>query len=373
MTNRTSLQHLHIAGFRSLADIEIRDLPGVSVLIGANGAGKSNLIRFFEMVSWMLKSRAMEEFITRQGGADDQLFRGSGITPRMEAALTMRTAAGRNEYRFALAHAHPDRLMFVDEAFRFSRETIGGEQDWVHLGSGHTEARILESAQREGPIGQTAGVIVSLLRSCAVYQFHDTSHESRFKKRWDAADNAQLRSHGGNLAAVLLKLEREDIRRYETICTHIGRVLPVFARFEIEETNGTVLLRWRAKGTERTYGAHLTSDGSLRLFALVTLLNLHAEMLPDVLLLDEPELGLHPAAIGLIAGMVKQRSVDRQIIVATQSPRFVDSFDVDEIILLDLCDGRTVCRKLDPDEYQVWLDEFAPGELWEKNLVGGRP
>ena len=148
------------------------------------------------------------------------------------------------------------------------------------------------------PGGQTARVIVTLLRNCSVYQFHDTSSGSRFKKRWDATDNAQLRSHGGNLGAVLLRLEREDIRRFEMICYHIGRVLPVFDRFEIEETNGTVLLRWKAKGTDSTFGAHLTSDGSLRLFALVTLLNLPAEMLPDVVLLDEPELGLHPAAIG---------------------------------------------------------------------------
>ena len=157
------------------------------------------------------------------------------------------------------------------------------------------------------------------------------------------------------------------------ICYDIGRVLPVFDRFEVEETNGTVLLRWKAKGTDGTFGAHFTSDGSLRLFALVTLLNLPADMLADVVLLDEPELGLHPAAIGLIAGMIKQRSVDRQIIVATQSPRFVDSFDLDEIIVLDFCDGQTECRKLDPEEYRIWIEEFAPGELWEKNLLGGRP
>ena len=60
------------------------------------------------------------------------------------------------------------------------------------------------------------------------------------------------------------------------------------------------------------------------------------------------------------------------LIVATQSPQFVDAFDVDEIIVLELCDGRTVCRKLNGDEYQVWLDEFAPGQLWEKNVLGGR-
>ena len=373
MSNRASVEHLHISGFRSLADVEIRDLPGVAVLIGANGAGKSNLIRFFEMMSWMLKSRRLGEFVTLQGGADDQLFRGDSVSRRMDATVTMRTDAGRNEYRFALAHAHPDRFMFVDEAFRFNRATIDDEQKWFHLGSGHTEAKIPEAAQSDGPAGQTARVIVTLLRSCSVYQFHDTSFGSRFKKRGEAADNARLRSDGGNLGAVLLRLEREDIRRFEMICYHIGRVLPVFDRFEVEETNGTVLLRWKAKGTDSTFGAHLTSDGSLRLFALVTLLNLPAEMLPDVLLLDEPELGLHPAGIGLIAGMIKQRSVDRQIIVATQSPRFVDSFDLDEIIVLNLRDGRTECRKLDPDEYRTWIEEFAPGELWEKNLLGGRP
>ena len=367
------LERIRIRGFRSLADIEIEDLSHISVMIGANGSGKSNLIRFFEMVSWMLKSRSMAEFITRQGGADDQLYCGSTVTPRMAATLTIGTDAGRNEYQFALAHAHPDRLMFVDEAFRFKRETIDAEPDWFHLDSGHTEAKILETAQSDGPGSQTARVIVALLRSCAVYQFHDTSNDSRFKKRCDSSDNAQLRSHGGNLAAILLRLEREDIRRFDMICNHIGRVLPVFDRFEIEETRGTALLRWKAKGTDKTFGAHLTSDGSLRLFALVTLLNLPSDMLPGVVLLDEPELGLHPAAIGLIAGMINQRRLDRQFVVATQSPRFVDSFGLDEIIVLELRDGRTEFRRLDPDEYRHWIEEFSPGQLWEKNVLGGRP
>ena len=356
-----------------MADVEIQNLPRAAVLIGANGSGKSNLVRFFEMMSWMLKARRLARFITLLGGADDQLFRGSKVTPKMEATLTLRTNAGRNEYRFALVHAHPDRFMFVDEAFRFKRETIDAEPEWFHLDSGHTEARILERGQSDEPGNQTARVIVAMLRSCAVYQFHDTSNESRFKKRWESDDNAQLHSHGGNLAAVLLRLEREDIRRFEMICYHIGRVLPVFDRFDIEDVNGTVLLRWRAKDTDKAYGAHLTSDGSLRLFALVTLLNLPSYMLPDVVLLDEPELGLHPMAIGLIASMVKQRSVDRQIIVATQSPRFVDAFELEEIIVLDLHDGRTECRRLDAPEYQRWIDEFSPGQLWEKNLLGGRP
>ena len=391
MPNR--IESIRIKGFRSLADVEIEHLPRLAVLIGANGSGKSNVIRFFEMMSWMLRARRLAEFVERHGGASDQLFGGSKRSPRMEAEVAMRTDAGRNDYRFVLAHAHPDRFMFTEEAFRFSRENWPAEAGWQHLGSGHAEARIVEAAQSPegsnfgsmsagGPFSTprdinpiTARVLVHLLRNCAVYQFHDTSDDSNFKKRWDTEDNNYLRSHGGNLASILLRLEREDIERFETICHHIGRILPVFDRFQIEESYGKVLLRWKAREMEETLGPHLTSDGSLRFFALATLLNLPPGMLPDVILLDEPELGLHPTAISLLGGMIGALAEERQVIVATQSPLLVDAFGLDEIVVLDLREGRTQARRFDPkaSEYRHWLEEYTTGELWQKNLLGGRP
>ncbi len=373
---RTRIESVRIEGFRSLRSVELSDLPDATVLIGANGSGKSNFIRFFEMLSWMLRSRRLGDFILRQGGADDQLYRGNRVTPRMEAEIRLRTTRGTNDYRFALSYASPDRFFFSEEQFRFNSDEQPGEAPWQRLEGGHREAMIVEAAQSAiADVNQTtAWVIVNLLRSCAVYQFHDTAAGSNFEKEWDASDNGQLRSDGGNLAAVLHRLEREDVRRYDLICRHIGRILPGFDRFTIDETHGTVLLRWNAKGADKTFGAHLTSDGSLRFFALVTLLNLPAEMLPDVILLDEPELGLHPAAIALIGDMIQALAKERQIIVATQSPLLVDSFGLDEIIVLDLQDGETHFRPLDPDAYRQWLDDsFSTGELWQKNLLGGRP
>ncbi len=378
MSGRIKLKSIRILGFRSLADVELSDLGNASVLIGTNGSGKSNFMRFFEMLGWMLRFRRLGEFLERCGGADDQLYGGHQVTPAMQAEISLEANKGRNDYRFTLAYAHPDQLMFTDEAFRFSRNDLPSDADWIHLpGSGQREAQVVETAHspQKSKINQTtARTITHLLRNCVVYQFHDTSDNSSFKTSWDVEDNNILRSNGGNLAAILYRLEHEDHRRFELICRRIGRVLPIFDRFQIENSYGKVQLRWKAKGTDKTFGAHLTSDGSLRFFALVTLLHLPREMLPDIVLLDEPELGLHPAAIALTGDMIKALSLDVQIIVATQSPLLVDVFDLDEILVLEADDGRTNFRRLAVDDYRHWLeDNFAPGELWQKNLIGGRP
>ena len=342
-----TIDSVRIRGFRSLKDVEISGLPKAAVMIGANGSGKSNFIRFFEMLSWMLRAQQLGEFVGRHGGADDQLYGGNAVTPRMDAEITLRTEQGRNDYRFALSYAHPDRFLFTEEAFRFHRADLPcTEPNWQFPGggdSGYGEAMIVEAAQSRGYSEEvnkiTARVIVNLLRGCAAHQFHDTSFRSNFKKNWDITDNDSLRSHGGNLAPILHRLEREDLARYNLICRHIRRMLPVFERFVLNESYGKVYLRWQAKGMDKTIGPHLTSDGSLRLFALITLLNLPGEMLPDVILLDEPELGLHPSAVSLIGAMISSLSEERQVILATQSPLLVDSFQLEEIIVTEMEDG----------------------------------
>ena len=371
------IERLHVRGFRSLADVELCPVAGANVLIGANGSGKSNFVHFFNMLSWMLKSRRLAEFVSREGGADDQLHGGNDITPRLDAEITIRTDTGRNDYRFSLMYAHPDQLLFSDEAFRYSRDDFDTEAEWNHLGAGHREALIVRAGQGNhaglAASRWTARTVTHLLRNCAAYQFHNTGSTSNFKKTWDAGDHAYMRTDGGNLAAILYRLEHEDLDRYELVCRHIRRVLPGFDCFQIEEQYGKVALRWRSHLLNKTYGAHLTSDGSLRFFALATLLNLPGEMLPGVLVLDEPELGLHPKSIALVGDMIGALAESRQIILATQSPLLVDAFELDEVFVLEMRDGRTELKSPDSVQLETWLDEFSVGEMWQKNLLGGRP
>ena len=371
-----SIESIRIRGFRSLADVDLSGLGPATVLIGPNGSGKSNVLRFLDMLHYMLVLQRLGRFVERQGGANDQLFGGSEATDQIEAEITMRADEGLYDYRFTLEYAHPDRFYFSEESFRHRRGEHPTGTKWQDLGSEHREANLVIAAQSEEfPHLDRAAArqIINTVRRCRVYHFHNTDDRSHFKRSWLISHRNTLRNNGGNLAPVLYRMEREDQRRYARICRYIGRILPGFDHFDMEESNGRVGLSWKADWSDRSFGAHLTSDGSLRTFALVTLLNLPSQMLPDVVLLDEPELGLHPSAVTLIGGMISSLSARKQVIVATQSPLLVNSFEIDQIRVLELQNGCTQALKYDPDEYQRWLEDYSTGELWQRNLLGGHP
>lgn len=392
------IESVTIRGFRSLANVDNLKLPQLTVLIGANGSGKSNFIRFFHMLSEMLYGHNLQRWVALNGGGDDQLFMGARTTPKMDAEISIETPEGFSEYRFSLEHATAgDKLVFVDEAcrFRYSHGAASAlEANWHGLHSGGQEVALLSLIQPPKIINvgvvnpdtgkvfirphkshiYAAGIIIKTLRYGTVFQFHDTSDKAYVRLSWDVTDNAWLRPDGGNLAPILLKLQEVDIARYKLIVKQIGRVLPSFDDFVLQPNGPKVQLRWRGKYSDKTFGTHLTSDGSLRLFCLLTLLNLPQEMLPEVIFLDEPELGLHPHAISLVSTMLKRLSHKHQVIIATQSPYMVDCFNLESIVVADLEGGATVLKNLTREQYQQWLDdEYHVSDLWLKDVIGGTP
>jgi predicted ATPase len=303
----------------------------------------------------------------RHGGGDDQFFMGARKTPRIHAELCLDTEKGQNDYRFDLTHISAgDTVMVMNEAYRYSAHDIPTKAKWSEIDAVGKESSLLEQKHK------TAQTIVNLLRQCSTYQFHDTSINAAIHNRWDVTESFRLRSDGGNLAAVLLDLRKTDGKRYELIVKQIARVLPSFKDFVLEEEAGKVLLRWVGRQSDKVFGSHLTSDGSLRLFCLLTLLNLPPDRLPDVMFFDEPELGLHPHAITLVAEMFKRLSKKRQIFIATQSPYLVDCFELENIIVASANNGETLLRSLPRTQYQEWLDdEYQLSDIWLKQAVGG--
>lgn len=364
-TNR--IRAVTIEGFRSLRDIQNLELPPLTVLIGANGAGKSTLIRFFEMLSWMLKARSLQEFVLRHGGGDDQFFLGARHTPQIRAEIRAQMGDAFLSYGFQLDHLPAgDSVLIQHEHWRGEHPTFPVSSNTSHFG-GLARESLLPELEAEG-----AKQICQLLSQCTTYQFHDTSDKAAIRMRWDVTDSVRLRPDGGNLAAVLLALRDNQFKRYQLVVRQIQRVLPAFKDFVLEPSYGKVDLRWQGQQSDKVFGSHLTSDGSLRLFCLLTLLNLPPEQLPDVMFFDEPELGLHPHAITLVAEMFKRLSVQRQVFIATQSPYLVDCFELENIIVANASNGETVLRNLPRAHYQRWLDEdYLLSDIWLQQATGG--
>ena len=254
MEPESKIDSIKIQGFRSLADVELTDLPNAAVLIGPNGSGKSNVFRFLEMVRQMLRYRRLGEFVARHGGADDQLFGGSGQTSRIYGGAIVKTNSANYQYQFALSPSIDDTLAFEGEYVSLipkgSQTTSTRE-----VPNNGFESVIQTMLQEDDRYYDPVQEMVSFLGGLGIYQFHDTGDNSNFKKRWDLEDNNRLLPHGGNLAAVLHRLERIDVRRYDYLCRQIERVVPNFDRFAIEESYGRVMLRWKAKGSDKTIGA----------------------------------------------------------------------------------------------------------------------
>jgi predicted ATPase len=365
------LQSFSLRGFKTIGDLEDFYLNQITVLIGPNGAGKSNLISFFRFLSWMTTAPGnVQLHIAEVGGASAILHGGATQSREIAARLALSTELGENEYEFRLFHAAGDTLIFAEERFRFSRADIPGKARWKDLGAGHRESKLIEEAESGD---RTAATILSLLRKMVVYQFHNTSSTARMRNKWHVDDNRWLKEDAANLASFLFRLRNSEERYYRRIVETLRLILPFFADFELEPEHDRLLLRWRERGSDRVFAAAQAADGMLRAMALTALLLQPEKSLPNVLILDEPELGLHPYAINVIAGLIRGVASQVQVVLATQSVSLIDHFAPEEIVIAERKGAESSFRRLDTTDLQEWLAEYTLSELWEKNVLGGRP
>ena len=214
------------------------------------------------------------------------------------------------------------------------------------------------------------------LEQWCLYHFHDTGFASPLKKTADVHDNRHLRPNGSNLAAFLYLLSKKHENSYTQIRRTVRLAAPFFDDFNLKPlalNEDKIRLEWRHVGSDAYFDASSLSDGTLRFIALATLLMQPASLRPNLILLDEPELGLHPYAITLLASLLKQASVDSQVIVATQSPILLDHFEPEDVLVAERVDGATELQRLDGEALKIWLEDYSLGQLWEKNELGGRP
>lgn len=338
----TALDNITIRGFKSIKAVEELKLNPVNVLIGANGSGKSNFLEAFNLAREVGQGH-LRDSVAKAGGANRILHFGSRITPRIEISAEFKDG---HQDGLTLQPDNNDSLVAVGILTPGYQPTVFSD----------SRQRYFESWRR--------------------YHFHDAGPASPMKKTADLHDNRFLRPDGSNLAAFLYLLERKYPGSYRLIRRTVQMTAPFFDDFALSPqalNEDKILLEWRHKGSDTYFSAASLSDGTLRFIALTTLLLQPESLRPSVILLDEPELGLHPHAITLLAAMVKSASVDCQVIMATQSPTLVDYFEPEDVIVANRINGEARFERLDAERLEVWLEDYSLGQLWEMNDLGGRP
>jgi predicted ATPase len=360
-----ALDRFVIKGFKSIAAADVT-LRSLNVMIGANGAGKSNLIAAFGLLKEVVDQH-LQLAVARRGGASPLLHNG----PKHTATMRFELHFGRNGYEADLGAAEGDALFFERESCWFQGEGFAKPYT-VPLGAGHRESRLAEEAQHKP--GRTPDHVLATLRSWSIYHFHDTSRSAPVKQRGKIDDNASLRPDAANLAAFLYLLRTTEPPAYRRIVAAIRQVAPFFDDFDLRAdplSEGTIQLEWREHGSDTYFNAHALSDGTLRFVCLATLLLQPRP--PSLVLLDEPELGLHPFAIAQLAAMLQSAATKTQLLVGTQSVTLMNQLEPDDIVMVDRANGASSFRRIGAQEIASWAEDYVLGELWEKNVFGGRP
>ena len=361
------LNKLSVNGFRSIDSCEL-ELQRLNVVIGPNGAGKSNLIGVFRFLDSVL-AKQLQLYIGEHGGPDRLFHHGEKTTPKM----SFRFDFGANAYNFCLKPAVGDTMVFDWETIYFHDTRYPRPWNLV-IGAGHKETVLHETANTSGQGRRVAEHVLHEVRNWVVYHFHDTSASAPAKKTQDIDDNRVFRPDAANLAAFLYWMKLNHATEYRHVVEHVQLVAPFFEDFILEPSRNNankIKLEWKQKESDAYFDGYSLSDGTLRFICLAVLLL--QPSLPSLILVDEPELGLHPFAITILAEMFEAAARRSQVMLATQSVTLLNQFAPEAVIIADHDRRRTCFRRLTEQDLSGWVDDYSVGDLWEKNVIGGRP
>ena len=365
----SAVDWITIAGYRSIDRVERLPLRPINVLIGPNGSGKSNFISVFSFLN-AIRNGGLRNYVLNAGGADRVLHFSSRNTDTLKIHVSFENEL--NQYAIELTPDETDGMFPSQEAVYFWNKALYRRPYNLALSPHEGEAGIsISKNQRE--ITQH---VQNHLDRWRLYHFHDTSAASPMKKTADVNDNRRLRPDGSNLAAYLFLLREKHEESYELIRRTIGLAAPFFEDFQLEPlalNEDKIRLEWSHRGSDAYFDSSSLSDGTLRFMALATLLLQPSSRRPSVIIMDEPELGLHPYAVTLLSSLVKQAAEETQIVLATQSSLLLDHFSPEDVLVTNRVNRATEFTRLEAEELQEWLDEYSLGQLWEKNELGGRP
>jgi len=387
------ISRMEIKGFRSLKNISWA--PGkLNVIIGPNGAGKSNLLRLLELMSVSAQGR-LGKYVQHSGGMEPLVWDGvlEGIRFEIHASeLLPFWMPGRNWLTYGVELARlgrtgtyaigEERLLYfhrqkpeekVEPFAILDREKMNARifdedrKEWIAPQESLLEEETLLS-QTAGPfaINQHIPLFRQQLSEWRVYHDVDVSLSARLRQPAVARLDKRVDSDGQNLVSVLhtLYTGERDFKKDMDLAMRAAfgddydeLVFPPAADQRIQ-----LSVRWKSLRREQT--AADLSDGTLRFLFLLTVL---ASPSPAPLIaIDEPETGLHPSMLPIIAEYSVDTAERVQVIFTTHSPQFLDAFgDVPPLTTVARwANGETVLKTLKGEKLERWLKEYSLGALY---------
>ncbi len=391
LTSDMQLRQIEIQGYKSIENCKL-ELGALNILIGANGAGKSNLLSVFNLIKNIMDGNLLD-YILFNGGAKSVLYYGgntsdrftitllfkefmyeASIVPTVDDRSAIEEKYSAEDYRNAkldIERTEYPSPRIIRKGYESFAKPMYEESFWLNPANHDpVEKKYLIKTKN------VVQSIIKTLRQYRTYHFNDTSDTALLKKYNQINDNIYLRQDGRNLAAFLYLLKEVYPKSYSQIVDTVQAVAPFFDDFFLRpepKNNEIIMLEWLANGYDQPFKAFQLSDGTLRFIGLATLLLQPEELMPQTIVIDEPELGLNPFAISILGELIKSVATERQLIISTQSVELLNEFDLEDIVVIDYVDGKSVIERKKQQEFETWLEDYTIGELWLKNFLGGRP
>lgn len=339
------IERIKLKGFKSIKEMDL-ELRNINILIGANGSGKSNLISFFNMLNATLIDGSLQEYTARAGGAGSLLHLGPEKTDKISSEIFFK--AGR--YKF-------DLIWNINNLFFPLTQGI--------------DLNNIEYRDNSG-----TEFFKHNINKIAFFHIMDTGPTSDIRLHNNIDNNNSLKPNAANLSSILYLIKNTNTELFKYIVGKVRLIAPYIKNFELRlnPINPSITkLEWTHKDFDNAYfDISDLSDGTVRFIALTTALFYQNN---SIIVLDEPELGLHPYAISLLSSLIKASSIinNSQIIIATQSAELISNFQPEDIIVTETQDGSSAFNRLKKPDLEDWLQDYSLGELWNKNVFGGRP
>lgn len=362
------IDKLQVVGYKSIKDITI-ELKPINILIGSNGVGKSNFISFFKLLH-NIYERRLQNFSMQQG-ADNLLHFGRKQTEFIYGKLFFRNSPDYTDFNSYYFKTTPtdDNSLFLEI------EGSGYRASWDNDTNNYFQNSNIKESHVKNSINFRDKYLRFYFESFKTYHFHDTSSSAPLRSSCPIDDNTVLKENGSNLPAFLYYLKEIHPNNFKRIEKTIKSIAPFFEKFELKPDRlkpDRIKLEWiEINQPDSYFNATHFSDGTLRFIALATLLM--QPNLPKTVLIDEPELGLHPVAIKKLAGIIRKASAKTQLIISTQSVTLVDNFNPEDIVTVDREQNQSVFSRLDENNLTNWLEDYSLGDLWNKNVIKGQP